>query len=58
MKVRSIKINYLLNIFRVFCSALIIIATMPYINKVLGAENIGKVEYVNAIINYFLLFSS
>ena len=57
MKVRSIKINYLLNIFRVFCSALIIIATMPYINKVLGAENIGKVEYVNAIINYFLLFS-
>lgn len=57
MKVRSVKINYLLNIFRVSCSALIIIATMPYINKVLGAENIGKVEYVNAIINYFLLFS-
>lgn len=57
MKVRSIKINYLLNIFRVLSSALIIIATMPYINKILGAENVGKVEYVNAIINYFLLFS-
>jgi len=30
---------------------------MPYINRVLGAESLGKVEYVNTIINYFILFS-
>ena len=57
MKIRSIKANYLLNVIRVVCGALIGIATMPYINKVLGVENIGKIEYVNTIINYFLLFS-
>lgn len=57
MKIRGIKTNYLLNVIRVFSTAIIGIVTMPYINKTLGAENLGKVEYVNAIINYFLLFS-
>jgi len=31
---------------------------MPYINRVLGAQYIGKVEYVNTIMNYFLLFTA
>ncbi len=31
---------------------------MPYINKTLGAVNIGKVEYINTIISYFILFSA
>ena len=31
---------------------------MPYVNRVLGAEYIGKVEYVNTVITYFLLFSA
>lgn len=57
MKIRGIKTNYALNVIRVFTTAVIGVVTMPYINKTLGAENIGKVEYVNTIINYFLLFS-
>jgi O-antigen/teichoic acid export membrane protein len=57
MKIRSVKKNYILNVFRVVSSAIIGIITMPYINRVLGADSIGKVEYVNTIINYFLLFS-
>lgn len=30
---------------------------MPYINKTLGVVNLGKIEYTNSIINYFLIFS-
>lgn len=58
MKIRTIKINYMLNAFRVISGALISIVTMPYINKTLGAKNLGSVEYVNTIVNYFLLFSA
>lgn len=58
MEPRSIKVNYFLNLFRVGFGTLVGIFTMPYINKVLGAEGFGKVEYVNSIISYFLLFSA
>ncbi|WP_055984671.1 flippase [Chryseobacterium sp. Leaf405] len=58
MKIRSIKVNYALNLLRVVSGILFGIITMPYINKVLGAESLGKVEYVNSIITYFLLLSS
>lgn len=58
MKVLSIKTNYILNLFRVLSGAAVGLITMPYINRVLGAEYIGKVEYVNTIINYFLLFTA
>lgn len=58
MKIRSVKTNYVLSLMRAFSYALITIVTMPYVNKILGPENIGKVEYVNTIINYFILFSA
>jgi len=58
MKVRSVKINYLLNFIRAVSYALITIITMPYVNRILGPTNIGKIEYVNTIINYFILFSA
>jgi O-antigen/teichoic acid export membrane protein len=54
----SIKTNFLLNLARVFSTALITIFTMPYINRVLGAEYVGKIEYVFIIIYYFILFSA
>ncbi len=55
---RSIKVNYFLNLLRVLSAAMVVIFTMPYLARVLGAESIGKVEYVNAIITYFVLFSA
>ncbi|SHG69699.1 Membrane protein involved in the export of O-antigen and teichoic acid [Chryseobacterium oranimense] len=58
MKERSVKTNYFLNLFRVASSALVGVFIMPYINKILGPESIGKVEYVYVIINYFILFSA
>ncbi|WP_285270298.1 flippase [Kaistella rhinocerotis] len=58
MKVRSVKTNYILNIIRAASYALITIVTMPHINTTLGPTNVGKVEYVNTIITYFVLFSA
>jgi O-antigen/teichoic acid export membrane protein len=57
MKIRSIKVNYALNLLRVVSGILLGIITMPYVNKVLGAQSLGKVEYVNSIITYFVLLS-
>lgn len=58
VKKYSIKLNFVLNFLRVFSAAIIGILTMPYINRALGAEYLGKVEYVYTIINYFVLFSA
>lgn len=58
MKLKSIKTNYFLNVFRVAFGTLVGLFTMPYVNSVLGAGSLGKVEYVNSIINYFVLFSA
>lgn len=58
MKVRSIKTNYILNISRTVLSSLIGLFTLPYINRVLGVESVGKFEYANSIITYFVLFSA
>uniref|UniRef100_A0AAU6WNT2 Oligosaccharide flippase family protein n=1 Tax=Chryseobacterium endophyticum TaxID=1854762 RepID=A0AAU6WNT2_9FLAO len=54
----SIKGNLILNFLRVFSTAFITVFTMPYINRILGAGYVGKVEYVYIILYYFILFSS
>lgn len=58
MKQRSIKYNYFLNISRIGFGILVGLFTMPYINRVIGVEGLGKIEYVNSIIMYFVLFSA
>ena len=54
---RSVKANYILNVLRIASIALIGIFTIPHVSRVLGPENLGKVEYIYTIINYFVLFS-
>ena len=58
MKVKSVKLNFILNTTRIFLGAFFILVTTPYITRVLGAENLGKVDYVNSIIQYFMLFTA
>ncbi|WP_312078136.1 oligosaccharide flippase family protein [Chryseobacterium sp.] len=58
MKVRGLKINYLLNLIRTILTALIGFFTMPFVNKTLGVESVGKYEYINSVISYFVLFSA
>ena len=58
MKVKSVKLNFILNTTRIFLGAFFILVTTPYITRILGAENLGKVDYVNSIIQYFILFTA
>lgn len=57
MKQKSIQTNYILNLSRVVFSIISGFVIMPYINRVIGLEGVGKIEYVNSIITYFVLFS-
>lgn len=58
MKVKSVKLNFILNTIRIFLGAFFILITTPYVTRTLGAENLGKVDYVNSIIQYFILFTA
>ena len=58
MKIKSIKINFILNILRLFLGTFFLIITIPYTTRILGSEALGKVEYVNSIITYFTLFTA
>lgn len=58
MKSYSVKVNFVLNALRIVIASLIGIITMPYINRVLGPSNLGKVEFMNAIVSYFVMFSA
>lgn len=57
MKVSSIKLNFILNTIRLCMGAFLLITT-PYISRILGAQNLGKVDYATSIINYFILFTA
>lgn len=58
MKQRSIRFNYLLNVSRIGFGILVGLFTMPYVNRAIGVEGLGKIEYVNSIVAYFVLFSA
>ena len=54
---KSIKKNYLYNLFYQILSLLTPLITTPYISRVLGADGIGTVSYVGSIVSYFSLFA-
>ncbi|MHD0315801.1 flippase [Fusobacterium varium] len=58
MKVKSIKVNFILNVLRLFLGAFFLLITIPYTTRTLGSEALGKVEYINSIITYFTLFTA
>lgn len=57
MKKLNLKHNYLLNLLRILTATIVSLVMMPYVNKILGVQNIGKVEYAYTIAIYFVLFS-
>lgn len=58
MKIKSIKVNFILNVLRLFLGTFFLLVTIPYTTRILGSEALGKVEYVNSIITYFTLFTA
>ena len=52
---KSVKVNYILNLLNTVVGLLFPIVTFPYISRVLWADGIGKIQFLNSIINYVTL---
>lgn len=58
MKKKSLRINAILSVCKVFLNIIFPLITFPYVSRVLLAENLGKVNYTKSIIDYFSLLAS
>ena len=58
IQIKTVKLNFLLNLTRMILGMAFIVITTPYIARILGPKSLGKVEYVNSLITYFMLFSA
>ena len=56
-KLPSLTRNALLNSMRTVSSLLFPLITFPYVSRILGAGNIGKINYSQSIVSYFALFA-
>ncbi len=53
----GVKKNFGYNLILTFCNYLFPLITYPYISRVLGVDMIGTCNFVDGIINYYILFS-
>ncbi|MDB1941839.1 oligosaccharide flippase family protein [Clostridium tertium] len=58
MNFKSIKKNYIYNLILTTINMIFPLVTAPYLSYVLGAVNIGKVNYATSIANWFILFAA
>ena len=58
IQVKSIKHNFILNNVRLLMNLLVPMVLFPYVSRVLGPGSLGKVEFANSIVSYFVLFTS
>lgn len=54
----SLKKNFGYNLILTFCNYLFPLLTYPYVSRVLGVEKIGVCNFVDGLINYFVLFAA
>lgn len=57
-KVKSVKLNAVLNVIKTVCNIIFPLITIPYASRVLETANYGKVNFSDSIIRFFLLFAS
>lgn len=57
MKTKKLHVNALLNMLRTVLTILFPLITLPYINRILGIENVGKINFVSSYMSYFILLS-
>lgn len=58
MRKKSIRKNYLYNLSYQILLLFTPLITTPYISRVLGADGIGQVSYMESIATYFVLFAT
>lgn len=54
---KSLKKNSAVNLLKTILGLLFPLITFPYASRILGVENIGRVNFANSIMNYFVLFA-
>lgn len=55
---RSIKKNFLMNIFLTSSSYIFPLITFPYISRILQSSGTGQINFANSFANYFISFAS
>ena len=55
--IMSVRRNFIYNLILTFSSYLFPLLTYPYVSRVLGVIGIGTCNFVDSIIDYFILFS-
>lgn len=58
IKAASIKSNYIFNTLHTVLNLIVPLIVFLYISRVLGSESLGKVEFANSIVSYFVLFTA
>lgn len=53
----SLKINMFLNAMKGFMNILFPLITFPYISNILGVNELGKYNFANSVISYFILLA-
>ena len=58
MELKSLKKNAFYSVLKVFLSLVFPLITFPYASRILLPAGIGKVNFANSIISYFILIAS
>lgn len=56
MEVKSLKHNFIMYSFRIISGVLFTLIVFPYVARILGPRSLGKIQFVESIVAYFLLF--
>lgn len=57
MAEKSLKKNSIVNLTKTLLGLIFPLITFPYASRILGVENIGRVNFANSVMNYFVLFA-
>lgn len=57
MKEKSLKKNSVVNLLKTVVGLVFPLITFPYASRVLGVNNIGRINFANTTINYFVLLA-
>lgn len=56
-RIKSIKVNAILNVTKQLCKVVFPLITMPYVTRVLQASGYGKYNFSSSIVSYFILLA-
>lgn len=57
-KKKKLISNYIYNMMFTSLNLLFPLITLPYVSRIIGVDGIGKVNFANSIVNYFLMVAS